>query len=243
MVSDLSSSMAPRKLILFDIDGTLLTPGPIPRQALAEAVSHFLGKPIELSFHDVAGFTDPTIIHNTLARHGYNGGIPADQLTAVLEHYLSLVEERLPASDAVRVYPGAEALVRSCQQESWVTALLTGNVERGAWVKLARTGLWDLFAFGIFGDDGNRREDLPWIARERAWDVVRESFRPEDTILIGDTPNDAHIARLNRIASLIVCRREEPEWRQAIEKQQPTGLVEGFDDVTAIMNLLKEMPT
>ncbi len=243
MVSDLASSMASRKLILFDIDGTLLTPGPIPRQALAEAISHFLGTPVELSFREVAGFTDPTIIHNSLARHGYNGGIPADQLAEVLEHYLSLVEERLPDSSDLHVYPGAEALVRSCQQENWVTALLTGNVERGARAKLARTGLWDLFAFGIFGDDGNRREDLPWIARERAWDVVRESFRPEDTILIGDTPNDAFIARLNRIASLIVCRRDEPDWRQAIEKQEPTSLVDGFDDVAAIMKLLKEIFT
>ncbi len=235
--------MARRKLILFDIDGTLLTPGPIPREALAEAVSHFLGKPVELSFPDVAGFTDPTIIHNTLARHGYNGGIPANQLAAVLEHYLSLVEERLPASDALRVYPGAEALVRGCQQENWVTALLTGNVKRGARAKLARTGLWDLFAFGIFGDDGNRREDLPWIAQERAWDTVRESFRPEETILIGDTPNDARIARMNGIGSLLVCRREEPEWRQAIVDEQPTWLVDNFGDVAAIINLLKEMPT
>lgn len=234
--------MAPRKLILFDIDGTLLTPGPIPRQALAEAVSHFLGKTIQLSFHDVAGFTDPTIIHNTLARHGYNGGIPPNQLAAVVEHYLSLVEDRLPASDDLHVYPGAETLVRRCQQEGWVTALLTGNVERGARAKLARTGLWDLFAFGVFGDDGNQREDLPWIARERAWDTVRESFRPEYTILIGDTPNDAYIARLNRIASLIVCRRDEPEWRQAIKDERPTWLVEGFEDVPTIMNLLKEMP-
>ena len=57
MVSDLASSMASRKLILFDIDGTLLTPGPVPRQALAEALSHFHGQPIALTFHDVAGFT------------------------------------------------------------------------------------------------------------------------------------------------------------------------------------------
>ncbi len=120
-----------------------------------------------------------------------------------------------------------------------VPALLTGNMERGARVKLAPTGLWELFAFGVYGGDGNAREDLPWVARERAWEALHESFRPADTILIGDTPNDARVARLNEMSSLIVIRRPEPEWRRAIEAEQPTWLVDGFEDVPGLIRLMK----
>jgi phosphoglycolate phosphatase-like HAD superfamily hydrolase len=231
--------MSVRKLILFDIDGTLITPGPIPRHAMAEAVSHFLGRSIELSFYDVAGLTDPIIIRNAIGRHDANVTPTNGEIEAILNHFLSLVEQRLPAANDVRIFPGAETLVRACQQEGWVPALLTGNMERGARIKLASTGLWDLFAFGVFGGDGNARIDLPWVARERAWDVLHESYRPAETILIGDTPNDARIAWQNGVRSLIVCRREESAWRQAIEAENPTWLVDGFDDVPHLIKLMK----
>jgi len=231
--------MVRRKLILFDVDGTLISPGPIPRQALGEALSHFLGRKVRLTFHDVAGLTDPIIIRNALVRHGADSPPSNGDISTVLEHFLTIEEERLPASNDVRIFPGAEALVRACLAENWVPALLTGNMERGARVKLAPTGLWDLFAFGVYGGDGNTREDLPWVAWERAWDALHEFFHPADTILIGDTPNDARIARLNDISSLIVCRREEAEWRQAIEAQHPTWLVNEFDDVPGLIRLMR----
>lgn len=231
--------MAQRKLILFDIDGTLISPGPIPRESLAEALSHFLGKSVDLAFNHVAGFTDPTIIEAALERHGYNFNADGHAVSRVQEHYLTLVEERLPASDDVAVFPGAEDLVRACREENWATALLTGNVERGARLKLSRTGLWDLFSFGVFGDDGNSREDLPWVARERAWDVLHESFQPAGIILVGDTPNDARIANLSAIHSLIVCRRPEPEWRQAIEDERPSLIVDDFEDPASLVQWMK----
>ncbi len=231
--------MSRRKLILFDVDGTLIAPGPVPRQAMAEALSRAVGEPVTLTFFDVAGYTDPNIISNALARHGNGAAHREDEVPQILEEFLSLVEERYPQGEPVRVFPGAEALVRACRDENWATALLTGNVERGARMKLAGTGLWELFAFGVYGDDGNTREDLPWIARERAWDTLHESFRPADTVIIGDTPSDARIARLNGSASLIVCRRAGSEWRRAIEAEGPTWLVDGFDDVPALVNMMK----
>ena len=228
------------KLILFDIDGTLLTPGPIPRTALAEALSGFLGEPVKLDFHDVAGFTDPTIIRNALQRNGYRRLIDAQVIETILADYLDLVTKRLPASDGVRVFPGAKELVIACRNEGWATALLTGNVRPGADLKLANTGLRDLFAFGVFGADGNSREDLPWVARERAWEVLSIAFQPADIILVGDTPNDARIAKLNDIHSLIVCRRGEPEWREGIEAESPTWMVDDFENVQMIIELFKD---
>ncbi len=234
-----SGSQAERCLVLFDVDGTLLTPGPVPRLALAEALSRYLGLPVELSFHEVAGFTDPTIIQNALVRYGNLQQVDSAAVEAIIGDYLALVAERLPDSDAVQVFAGAKELVMACRDEGWTTALLTGNVEQGARLKLDRTGLWELFSFGVFGDDGNNREDLPWVARERAFEVISVAFSAKHIILVGDTPNDARIARLNAIRSLIVCRREEPEWRAAIKAEKPTWLVDDFENVPVLMQLMK----
>ncbi|MCK4577136.1 MAG: HAD hydrolase-like protein, partial [Candidatus Marinimicrobia bacterium] len=216
------------------------SPGPAPRLALAEAISDFLGSGVDLDFHDVAGYTDPVIVRNALSRNGYRGDISEKVVTGIIDHYLDLVVDRLPQSNGVSVFPGAEMLVRACQAENWITGLLTGNVRKGAQTKLNGTGLWNLFAFGVFGEDGNGREDLPWIALERAWDITAESFRPENTIIIGDTPNDARIAARNNMKSLIVCRRPEPEWRESIMAQNPTWIIDDFNDTQAIINRLKQ---
>jgi phosphoglycolate phosphatase-like HAD superfamily hydrolase len=234
-----SGNEAAQCLVLFDVDGTLLTPGPVPRLALAEALSRYLGLPVELSFHEVAGFTDPTIIQNALARYGNHRQVSPAAVEAIIGDYLALVTERLPDSDAVQVFPGAKELVMACRNEGWTTALLTGNVEQGARLKLDRTGLWELFAFGVFGNDGNSREDLPWLARERAWEVLSVAFSAKHIILVGDTPNDARIARLNAIRSLIVCRRGEPEWRAAIKAESPTWLVDDLEDIPVLIQLMK----
>ena len=231
--------MAQRRLILFDVDGTLIAPGPAGRHALAAAISDYLGQRVRLSFHDVAGFTDPIIIRTALTRHSHNNQLPPGSLDTILKRYLATLEEQLGHSKGVKVFPGAAELVRACKEEHWVTALLTGNVERGARAKLAGTGLWDQFEFGIFGGDANAREDLPWMARERAWDALHEVFHPADMILVGDTPNDARVARLNGVASLIVCRRQEPEWRQAIQAERPTWLVDNFDNVPGLIQLMR----
>ncbi len=231
--------MAGRRLILFDIDGTLISPGPIPRETMAAALSAELGEPVTLSFHHVAGSTDPVIVREALLRHG--NGLPASSaaVSAVLDRYLEQVEEKLRDLGGVTIFPGARELVQACRKAGWATAIMTGNLERGAAAKLAGTGLWELFDFGIFGDDGHRREDLPYVAAERAWDVLQEAYPAAVTTLIGDTPADARVARQAGMRGLVVCRREEPEWRAAIEAEAPTWVVDDLEDTAALMALLE----
>ncbi|MFC1746721.1 HAD family hydrolase [Candidatus Neomarinimicrobiota bacterium] len=230
-----------RKLILFDIDGTLLSSAPTGRESLEEALTEYLGWTIHLDFHDVAGFTDPAIIEGVLQRNGYNISSNGHVVDQVLARYLDILDERIPGSGVVTVFRGAIELVAGCRQEGWCTALLTGNVERGARVKLGEAGIWDLFDFGIYGDEGNLREDLPWLARERAWDEVQESFRLENIFLVGDTPNDARVARLSNIHSLIVNRRPELEWRQAILDEHPGLLVDSLESVGDLIGWIRSM--
>lgn len=227
------------KLILFDVDGTLLSPGPIPRQMMQEAISAYLNKPITLDYHDVAGFTDPTIIQEALRNKGSVDGDLTIATATILESYLGNVTEQLAAKGGVSLFDGARELVLACQGEGWATALLTGNVEIGARAKVEPTGLWDLFAFGAWGDDGAERVDLPAVALRKATAVLQQSFEPEDVILIGDTPQDARIGRLNNIRTMVVCRRPEPEWREAIEAESPTWVVDDFSNLPAILSLMR----
>ena len=231
--------MSGRRLILFDVDGTLISPGPIPRETMAAALSAELGEPVTLKFQHVAGSTDPAIVREALLRHGNGTPIDPIAITAVLDRYLEQVEEKLRDFGGVSVFPGARELVQACREAGWATAILTGNLQRGAAAKLADTGLWDLFDFGIFGDDGHKREDLPYVAAERAWDVLHEAYPAEVTTLIGDTPADARAARLAGMRGLVVCRRAEPEWRSAIEAEAPTWVVDDLEDTSALMALLE----
>ena len=232
-----------RRLILFDIDGTLIAPGPIPRALFGQALSQVLGREISLSFNDVAGATDPTIAAAVLRREGMADGQLARGVQQVLDWYAPRVAEQLPGSGTVTVHGGAEALVHGCLARGWDVALLTGNLPGGAKAKLADTGLWDLFSFGIFGDEGNSRVDLPPLAREKAWDRLGKVYHAHETILVGDTPADAQVARLAGMRSLVVCRRDEPQWREAILAEEPTWLVDNFEDTEQLLNTLEEENT
>jgi hypothetical protein len=109
-----------------------------------------------------------------------------------------------------------------------------------AMIKLAECGLAEEFAFGVYGEDGNSREDLPWIARERAFETTGTAFNFEDMVLIGDTPNDARIANMHNIPSLIVCRRDDRNWKQAIVDEQPKWLVNDLCKTKELVNMIKK---
>ncbi len=203
-----------QKLILFDIDGTLLSPGILPRQILNRAFQDIAGGNPDLQFKDVAGLTDPLIITNGLRKLGITDGVIPKLAVAILERYLADMERDYPQSDLPVLYRDAIDFLDAVQAERHITALLTGNVEAGAKIKLDRFGLFDRFTFGAYGDDSADRTKLPGVARVRAREVLGTEFRFEDLIIVGDTPNDARVAALAGACSVIVCRR--PEWEQEI---------------------------
>jgi len=216
-----------RLLYLFDIDGTLLSPGPAARESLNRAFETVVGIRPDLQLRDVAGYTDPVIVRNVLRRHGTNGEI-GTLVNRIIDQYLTYFEAVYSSSDTAFVYRDALELLDRVEAAGHAFALLTGNVRRGAEIKLNRFSLFDRFPFGVFGDDAETRSDLPWIARERAWDVLGESFRFEDLVIVGDTPNDARVASEYGAASIIVCRYEE--WRDDIIRAGATQVVTTLSD-------------
>ena len=108
--------------------------------------------------------------------------------------------------------------------------LLTGNVKRGAEIKLSRFDLMKHFAFGAFGDDAEIRSELPIIARNRAQEILGKLFKFKDVTLIGDTPEDAQAAKVNGCKSIIVCRKKE--WYDEIVEAGADLVVDRLDDPT-----------
>lgn len=225
-------------LILFDIDGTILYPGTLARQLMDEEVTRFTGKSPQLQVEDVAGFTDPIIIHNALQKIKFTDGGLTKAVDIILQNYFNRLQEEYPRYPKPYLYEDAMKLVHRCKLEGWQVGLLSGNMRKAAKVKLSRFKIWDEFAFGVFGDEASTREDLLWLAQEQAWDELGKVYTYSKMVMVGDTPNDARVAAMNGVRSLIVCR--SPEWREEIEAMKPTWLVDSFEDLDSIIIKIKE---
>lgn len=181
-----------KRLLLFDIDGTLLSTEGAARHAFTRALMAVYGTTGPVHTHSFAGKTDPQIARELLSRAGLSHEEITAGLPALFNAYLDDLEEEMRATDyRTRVYPGVTALLdRLSRMEDVLMALLTGNVARGADIKLASAGLRHYFAFGAFGSDCEDRPGLPQIAVDRARAATGKAFQGSDVVVIGDTPSD-----------------------------------------------------
>ena len=226
-----------KQLILFDIDGTLLHPGTIARTLLDSMVAEVSGTSPELQVKDVAGFTDPIIMETALRRTNFSDGKLSSMVDALLDRYPQRLEEAYGDHDEAFVYDDAVEMVKGCRAEGWKVGLLSGNIRRAAEIKLQRFGLWEMFEFGLFGDDARNREDLVWMAEEASWEALGESYTHDRMVLVGDTAEDAKAAKANGVRSLIVCRR--PETKERIQSAGPTWLVDSLEETERIIAWMK----
>ena len=183
------------RIVLFDVDGTLLWTDGAGRRAVHRALKDVLG--IE---HPAAGFrfdgrTDPEIVRLLAAAAGRDHDAAA--VARVLAHYVGLLVDELARPDhRTTVYPGVFELVAALERRSdCVVGLLTGNIAEGARLKLASGGL-DIarFRVGAFGSDHEVRAELPAIAQRRALAMGLDAGG-KDIVIIGDTPADVTCGR------------------------------------------------
>jgi phosphoglycolate phosphatase-like HAD superfamily hydrolase len=182
-----------KKLVLFDIDGTLLTSGGAGERALKLGFRDRFGIDDDLSKVEIAGRTDSGIARRMLDAHG----IPAtaENLTAFFDGYLTNLARELPISDGA-LLPGILPLLEALRpREDIVLGLLTGNLARGAELKLTHYGVWHYFDFGAYADDHHDRNELGRFAKARALERHGIDFAPERIFVLGDTPHDVTCAR------------------------------------------------
>jgi phosphoglycolate phosphatase-like HAD superfamily hydrolase len=198
-------------LFLFDIDGTLVRGmPPAHRQALCDAGLGVFGvtlMPEHLG--KTAGMTDSMIARRTLL----DAGVPADEITgglpALYRAAADAYERHVP--DDLRPYrtPHAAESLDWLRERGAALGLVTGNIQRIAWHKLAAAGLDEYFSFGAFGDEAESRDELPPLATARAEQRFGRAFAVSDVYIVGDTPADIACGTASRLRTIAVATGPE----------------------------------
>jgi len=225
------------RLVLFDIDGTLLSAGRAARESVLAALESVYGWEADPGAprqgkYDFSGKTDPQIVRELVTESVGRERCEAD-LGRALARYLEELGRRL-TPEAVVPKPGVSDLLRRLEVEPGVTlALLTGNLERGARLKLEPPGFNTYFPFGAFGSDSADRYQLPALAVERAKLHCGRDFRGKSIVIVGDSIHDVACGRSLGVRSVAVATGPTPAERLAAEA--PDALLPDFTDVSLAM--------
>jgi len=189
------------KLVLFDIDGTLLWTDGAGRRAIERALLDEAGTAGPIESYRFDGKTDPQIVRELLSLAGHSAAENATVIQAVCRRYVDHLRTELERpTRTTRLMVGIADLLaalepREARREALV-GLLTGNVASGAALKLRSAGLDPArFRVGAYGSDSARRADLPPIAAARAAALTGDTFAGSDVIIVGDTPDDVACGR------------------------------------------------
>ena len=223
-----------KRLLLFDIDGTLIHSGGAGIEALKHALKERFQ--IEDDLHDIefAGMTDSGIVASILKKHS----LPTtpENVTAFLDSYVHFLSNELPRRKG-KLLPGVlELLEKLKTRKHVVLGLLTGNVSRGAQLKLDHYGVWHFFEFGAFADDHHDRNELGQFARARAKEKHGREFSAAEIDVIGDTPRDIACGKALGARTIAVATGT---WsRENLARHQPDILIDDFSDVDRLINTL-----
>ncbi|HEY2713867.1 MAG TPA: HAD hydrolase-like protein [Chthoniobacterales bacterium] len=225
---------AAKRLLLFDIDGTLINSAGAGVQALRDVLRDQCGITDDLDGIEVAGRTDAGIVHQILRKQQIE---PNESNTVrFLNQYVELLADELPRRKG-RVLPGVRELLERLQANpNIVLALLTGNVKRGAKLKLEHYGLWEFFEFGAFSDDHYDRNELGEFARKRAEEKHGREFTAADIDVIGDTPHD--IACGKAIGARTIAIATGNFSGQELASYQPDRIFQDLADTEVVMREL-----
>jgi len=220
------------RLVLFDIDCTLIDAHGAGGRAIMGAIKDVYGVEGELGAYSFHGRTDPGIIHDLADLWGaadpeavvgrYEGetqpqvvhdlaaqlGTPEEAIDALVDdciaRYVELLAEEVDAGH-MELLPGIKELVTALAADRRaVLGLLTGNVEAGARIKLAPTGILSLFKVGAYGSDSAFRPELPAVAVRRAEELTGRRFAGKEIVVLGDTPADIECGAVLGVKSIAV---------------------------------------
>ena len=226
------------RLVLWDIDGTLVRAGPVAREVFARAVEHATGRHPGEHGVVMGGKTDPQIAREILASMAIAGEAADGHLPAILTR---LEEELAAAADLIRehgiVLPGVpEVLQRLDAEPGVLQTVLTGNTAANAALKLAAFGLerWLDVAMGAFGSDHHDRRNLVPVAVDRV--RSRTGVVPDPVWVVGDTANDLACARAAGARCLLVATGRVPV--EELEALDADAVVPDLADVDGVLGIL-----
>lgn len=222
-----------RKLLLFDIDGTLLTSGGAGERALILGFKDRFGIDDDFKTIDIAGRTDSGIAQQVFRKHGI--AQTAENVAAFFDGYLHRLAMLLPTTPG-RLLPGILTLLEALKErDDVVVGLLTGNLARGAELKLTHYGVWHYFEFGAFADDHHDRNELGRFACARALEKSGREFPAEQIYILGDTPHDIACARA--IGAHAIAVATGGFTREQLLQAAPDHLFDDLSDLARVLAL------
>ena len=208
------------RLVLFDIDGTLLHSGGAGVKAFARAFASEFGVSDGVERLKFAGRTDVSLVREFFTNHKIEAS--PENFQRFFKSYLSWLEKIIIECEG-GACPGVLEFYQALENlpEPPLLGLLTGNIRQGARIKLQHYKLWDKFPFGAFADDHEERDHIAAIARERGGELAGRSLNGDEILVIGDTPLDIRCARAIQARALAVATgsftveelsQHKPDW-------------------------------
>jgi phosphoglycolate phosphatase-like HAD superfamily hydrolase len=227
---------ARRRLLLFDIDGTMLSCRGRGLRAMHRAVQVVFGVAPREADIRAFGKTDPMLFEEVGAVYGLDAVRVAARRSARESAYVERLAADLEGPSACEPKAGIEPLLASLAlRDDVVLGLVTGNLEAAAWLKLRSAGLERFFAGGAFGSDGRARADLVALAMKRLA-VAAEPFPAGSVWVVGDTPADVEGGRAHGTRTLAVATGGFA--RAELVAAGATCVVDDFGDTAAVVDIL-----
>lgn len=224
------------RIVLFDIDGTLLRSGGVGRISMERALKTVFGSPGKSEYH-YDGKTDRQIVRDLMRLEGFSDAEIDAQMDALLEEYVTrLTEELASGNRSVLLLDGVRDLLDALdREEKVVVGLLTGNIQQGARAKLTAAGIDpSRFRVNAFGSDHEFRPELPAVARRRASELLGIDIKGNRLVVIGDTPADIECGEAIGARAIGVATG-----RYSVEQlgaYQPYAVFESLADTDAVLN-------
>lgn len=226
--------MAHKKLFLFDIDGTLLLTGRAGEHALRLALRDRFGVEDDLATISFAGSTDGAIARQMFESNAIP--VTPENVADLFDGYIHHLALELPRREG-QVLPGIVGLLEELHaRPDCVLGLLTGNLARGAELKLSHYGVWDFFEFGAFADDHVDRNKLGPVAHARAVEKHGISFDAREVYVLGDTPRDIDCARAAGFVAVAIATGSYT--KEQLAEHRPDFLFEDLSDTKGVLSAL-----
>ncbi len=223
-------------IVLFDVDGTLLDSSGAGKRSLRRTFQELHDIPDAFAGYDFIGCTDLGIVADAFAMHLKR--TPSDEeVEAACDRYLALLEIELGRPGIqVRMMPGIRALLERLIEAGITVGMATGNLLRGAYLKIGAAGIGALLPFGGFGSDSKDRAELTRMAAARGRETRGEDIPGDRILVVGDSPLDIQAGHDAGLHVLSVLTGWTPE--EDLRALEPEHLLVDLSDTDAVMLLI-----
>jgi len=216
------------KLVLFDIDGTLLySTSPLLRGRFSYAMEKVYGETHPIDWESIEGHTDTTVFLSTLTKKGFTREQIIEKLPEAFEVTFEHFSQNVTEAYKETILPGAKEILTFLNSRVHL-GVLTGNYEKIAWHKLELVGLRDFFSFGLFGHEAEDRNSLAKLVLGKAKLHFHKDFLSKNIIFVGDTPKDIACAR--EIDAKVIAVTTGKYAKKELEQLKPDLLVSNLQD-------------